>query len=299
MFNDILDFFRKRKYLTFVLTMFILTWLVFMDLIDGELYRLENSLANLSTFFYKSLWPPDWKVFSIKQYNCNSPAAPWPLPANFFCSQGYIGISETLEMAFVSTGFGFLISLPLAILASRNLYPDAVALPVRTILSGMRTLPALIWAIFFVVMVGLGTMSAVFAMTLYSVGHLGKLQYEAIEGLAKDPIDAARAMGLSNSEIVIRVIIPESANYLISQLLYMFEYNVRNGSIIGIVGGVGIGFYLADYLDAQLYQRVMALLIALFFVVLVIDFISIRIRSYFIEETLNKSYTFENIFKPR
>jgi len=297
MINDILDFFRKRKYLTFIITMFVLTWLVFIDLVDGELYRLENSLANLSVFFFESLWPPDWRVFSIRQYNCNSLAAPWPLPTHFFCSQGYIGISETLEMAFVATGFGFLISLPLAILASRNLYSDSIALPIRTILSGMRTLPALIWAIFFVVMVGLGTMSGVFAMTLYSVGHLGKLQYEAIEGLAKDPIDAARAMGLTNSEIVIRVIIPESANYLISQLLYMFEYNVRNGSIIGIVGGVGIGFYLADYLDAQLYRRVMALLIALFFVVLVIDFISIKIRSYFVEETVNNHYLFGYFFR--
>ena len=88
MFSDIRDFFRKRKYLTFILTVFILTWLVFMNLIDGELHRLENSIANLSVFFFESLWPPDWKVFSIKQYNCTSPTAPWPLPADFFCSQG-------------------------------------------------------------------------------------------------------------------------------------------------------------------------------------------------------------------
>ena len=123
-------------------------------------------------------------------------------------------------------------------------------------------------------------------------------QYESIEGLSKGPIDAARAMGLTNTEIVLKVIIPESANNLISQLFFMFEYNVRHGSIIGIVGGVGIGFYLAEYLDMQMYQRVMALLISLFIVVVIIDFLSIKARSYFVEEgAFNNKYLFGNIFR--
>ena len=298
MLENVVNFFRKRKYLSFIIATLILTWLAFIDLIDGELYKLNDSLSRLSKVFDESLWPPDWTVFNIVEHGCVGPEAPWPLPPNFFCSKGFIGIIDTLEMAFVATGFGFLISLPLSILASRNLYDDQIAIPFRTILSVMRTLPSLIWAIFFVVMVGLGAMSGVFAMTLYTVGHLGKLQYESIEGLSKGPIDAARAMGLTNTEIVLKVIIPESANNLISQLFFMFEYNVRHGSIIGIVGGVGIGFYLAEYLDMQMYQRVMALLISLFIVVVIIDFLSIKARSYFVEEgAFNNKYLFGNIFR--
>ena len=121
-------------------------------------------------------------------------------------------------------------------------------------------------------------------MTFYTIGYLGKLQYETIEGLSKDPLDAARAMGLSNSEIIMRVVIPESANNLISQLLFMFEYNVRHGSVIGIVGAGGIGYYISTYLKFLQYDKVMALLIVLFIVVVLIDILSIKARSYFVED---------------
>ena len=87
---------------------------------------------------------------------------------------------ETLKIAFVATGFGFILSLPLATLASRNLYRDSIAIPFRVLLAAMRTLPSIIWAIFFVILVGLGPVSGVLAMTFYTVGYLGKLQYEAI-----------------------------------------------------------------------------------------------------------------------
>ena len=189
-----------------------------------------------------------------------------------------------MKIAFVSTGLGFIISLPLASFASRNLYRDSIAIPFRLLLSGMRTLPSLIWAIFFVILIGLGPVSGVMAMTFYTIGYLGKLQYETIEGLSKDPLDAARAMGLSNSEIIMRVVIPESANNLISQLLFMFEYNVRHGSVIGIVGAGGIGYYISTYLKFLQYDKVMALLIVLFFVVVLIDILSVKARSYFVED---------------
>ena len=165
---------------------------------------------------------------------------------------------ETLKIAFVATGFGFILSLPLATLASRNLYRDSIAIPFRMLLAAMRTLPSIIWAIFFVILVGLGPVSGVLAMTFYTVGYLGKLQYEAIEGLSNDPLDAAKAMGLKNSEIIQRVVIPETANNLISQLFFMFEYNVRHGSVIGIVGAGGIGYYISTYLKFLQYDKVIA-----------------------------------------
>ena len=211
---------------------------------------------------------------------------------DILCSPAYIGIIETLKIAFVSTGLGFILSLPLATLASRNLYRDSVAIPFRFLLSAMRTLPSLIWAIFFVILIGLGPISGVMAMTFYTIGYLGKLQYETIEGLSKDPLDAAKAMGLSNIEIIMRVVIPESANNLISQLLFMFEYNVRHGSVIGIVGAGGIGYYISTYLKFLQYDKVMALLIVLFFVVVIIDLLSIKARSYFVDDVSFKYPSF-------
>ena len=218
----------RKRYPIFISLFLIATYLVFVDLVDGNWASLENSLDNLSVFFYESLWPPNWKVTEAQSYpTCERS---W----DFLCSPAYIGITETLKIAFVSTGFGFVISLPLATLASRNLYRDSIAIPFRFLLAAMRTLPSIIWAIFFVILVGLGPVSGVLAMTFYTIGYLGKLQYETIEGLSNDPLDAAKAMGLNNSEIIQRVVIPETANNLISQLFFMFEYNVRHGSVIGL-----------------------------------------------------------------
>tara|TARA_B100000475_G_C14985849_1_gene310200 strand:+ start:340 stop:1143 length:804 start_codon:yes stop_codon:yes gene_type:complete len=260
-------FLKRKKYPIFLFLIILTTGFVFVDLVDGDWKSLENSLDNLSVFFYESLWPPNWKVLEARSYPvCDRN---WDI----LCSPAYIGIIETLKIAFVSTGLGFILSLPLATLASRNLNRDSIAIPFRLLLSVMRTLPSLIWAIFFVILIGLGPISGVMAMTFYTIGYLGKLQYETIEGLSKDPLDAAKAMGLTNFEIIMRVVIPESANNLISQLLFMFEYNVRHGSVIGIVGAGGIGYYISTYLKFLQYDKVMALLIVLFLVVVIIDFL--------------------------
>ena len=282
----------RKKYPIFITFILFTTWLVFVNLVDGDWASLENSLDNLSTFFYESLWPPNWKVIEAQAYTvCDRN---W----DFLCSPAYIGIMETLKIAFVATGFGFILSLPLATLASRNLYRDSIAIPFRVLLAAMRTLPSIIWAIFFVILVGLGPVSGVLAMTFYTVGYLGKLQYEAIEGLSNDPLDAAKAMGLKNSEIIQRVVIPETANNLISQLFFMFEYNVRHGSVIGIVGAGGIGYYISTYLKFLQYDKVIALLIILFGVVIIIDLASIKARSYFVEDATFKSPNlFGNFFR--
>ena len=284
----------RKKYPIFISFILFTTYLVFVDLVDGDWASLENSLENLSTFFHESLWPPNWKVIEARSYpTCDRS---W----DFLCSPAYIGIMETLKIALVSTGFGFIISLPLATLASRNLYSDSIALPFRFVLAAMRTLPSIIWAIFFVILVGLGPVSGVLAMTFYTVGYLGKLQYETIEGLSNDPLDAAKAMGLKNGEIIQRVVIPETANNLISQLFFMFEYNVRHGSVIGIVGAGGIGYYISTYLKFLQYDKVIALLIILFFVVIAIDLISIKARSYFVDDATFKSPSlFGNIFRAK
>ena len=284
----------RKKYPIFISFILFTTYLIFVDLVDGDWASLENSLENLSTFFHESLWPPNWKVIEARSYpTCDRS---W----DFLCSPAYIGIMETLKIALVSTGFGFIISLPLATLASRNLYSDSIALPFRFVLAAMRTLPSIIWAIFFVILVGLGPVSGVLAMTFYTVGYLGKLQYETIEGLSNDPLDAAKAMGLKNGEIIQRVVIPETANNLISQLFFMFEYNVRHGSVIGIVGAGGIGYYISTYLKFLQYDKVIALLIILFFVVIAIDLISIKARSYFVDDATFKSPSlFGNVFRTK
>jgi phosphonate transport system permease protein len=135
-----------------------------------------------------------------------------------------------------------------------------------------------------VILVGLGPLSGILAMTIYTVGYLGKLQYESIEGMSIVSLEAADSMGLTKIEKALGVVIPEQANNLISQAIFMFEYNVRHGTVIGIVGAGGIGYYINLYLKFLQYDKVIAYLIVIFVVVIIIDFLSIKARSQFNEE---------------
>ena len=259
-------------------TIFFTFWI--LDGMVNHWGRLSGSFGNLIIFFNESLWPPDWSVIKPQAYPV---CTVYPL-FDFTCSTAWIGMIETIKIAFVATILGSIISLPLSMIAARNLNSKGASYFIRFILAGARSLPSIIWAIFFVILVGFGPFAGVLAMTIYTVGYLGKLQYEAIEGMNNIPLETARSMGLSKFEIAIGVVIPEMANSLISQTIFMFEYNVRHGTVIGIVGAGGIGYYINLYLKFLQYDKVISYLIIIFIVVLVIDFISISARSLFNEE---------------
>lgn len=269
----------KFKVISIILIMIIFSFSILNGMVD-DWGRLSGGLENLFIFFGESLWPPNWRVIEPEAYPVCT-AYPY---FDFTCSTAWKGMTETIKIAFVSTIFGSLISLPISILAARNLSSLGISYLARVFLAAARSLPSIIWAIFFVILVGFGPLSGVLAMTIYTVGYLGKLQYEAIEGMNSIPLEAARSMGLSKIEIATGVVIPEMANSLISQMIFMFEYNVRHGTVIGIVGAGGIGYYINLYLKFLQYDMVLSYLIIIFIVVLIIDFLSISARSYFNEE---------------
>lgn len=277
-----------------VLTGLLAISLILVDNMVDDWGRLSKGPGNLIKFIEESLWPPDWSVMEPQAYPV---CTVYPL-FDFTCSTAWIGLVETIKIAFVSTVFGIIISLPISLLAARNLNPGWVSFPARLLLSVSRSLPSIIWAIFFVILVGFGPLSGILAMTVYTVGYLGKLQYEAIEGLSRTPLDASRAMGLSKIETALGVVIPESANELISQAIFMFEYNFRHGTVIGIVGAGGIGYYINLYLRFLQYDKVIAYLIIILVVVVIIDFLSIYARSYFNEEGDLKRPSWIDVFVP-
>ena len=269
----------KSKVISICFILILFSFSILNGMVD-DWGRLSGGFSNLFIFFSESLWPPNWSVIEPQVYPvCTT----YPL-FDFTCSTAWIGMSETIKIAFVSTIFGSIISLPISILASRNLSSLGVSYFARILLAAARSLPSIIWAIFFVILVGFGPLSGVLAMTIYTVGYLGKLQYESIEGMNSIPLESARSMGLSKIEIATGVVIPEMANNLISQMIFMFEYNVRHGTVIGIVGAGGIGYYINLYLKFLQYDKVISYLIIIFIVVLIIDFLSISARSYFNEE---------------
>lgn len=257
-----------------------LLFLAILVLIDfaGDWGRLGGGIDNLLPFVRESMWPPNWSVLEARSYPvCDR-------EIEFFCSVGYIGMVETIKIAFVATIFGFIGALSLSSFAAKNLMPMPIALFFRILLSAIRSLPSLIWAILFVIVIGVGPLAGVLAMTFYTIGYLGKLQYEAFEGMPSDSLEVSKAMGLSHPTTFTSVVVPETGNHLLSQLMFMFEYNVRHGTVIGLVGAGGIGFYINTYLKLLQYDKVLALLILVFIVVIIIDLLSLMIRSFVTDE---------------
>ena len=195
---------------------------------------------------------------------------------------GLIAIYETIQIAFLGTVFGSLLALPFSLASARNISRKRYVVISRMILAKFRTLPSLLWAIIFVIMVGTGPLAGVLAVMMYTVGYLGKLQYESIEGVDDEPIEAISSTGANRVQIIRYVILPESANNVLSQILFMFEYNVRSSAILGFVGAGGIGFYLSSYLRFMEYDKVLMLLIMTFITIMIFDYMSIMLRDRYL-----------------
>ena len=189
---------------------------------------------------------------------------------------------ETIQMAFIGTVVGVAIALPLSLLAARNLNHKFVYVPIRALLAAIRTFPSILWAILFVIIVGLGPFAGVLAIIMYTVGFIAKLQYEAIEAIDADPMDAVGAIGVSKLQLIRFVVLPESASHLLSQILYIFDYNIRQTSILGLVGAGGIGFYIINYIKFFEYGKAAVFMLVVLVTVLIIDWVSVRVRDKYI-----------------
>ncbi|WP_376791175.1 phosphonate ABC transporter, permease protein PhnE [Thermoflexus sp.] len=185
---------------------------------------------------------------------------------------------ETLQMAFAGTMLGFLLSFPLGVLGSRTLFPAGVVAVVRFLIAAIRTVPSLLWAVLMVIVVGLGPLAGTMALAFYTVGYLAKLYAELFEGIDPEILEAMRGVGAKRRHLIRFVLWPENANAILSQLLFMLEYNVRASTVLGLVGAGGIGFYMQIYLSTMAYSRLTAVLLAVLLLVLAMDAVSAWVR---------------------
>lgn len=187
-------------------------------------------------------------------------------------------LGETIEMALAGTLLGFFLALPLSLLGTSALSPAGVILPVRLLVAVVRTIPSLVWAILFVIVIGLGPLSGTLGIAVYTLGYLAKLYSEFFDATDPEILEAVRGTGASRLQLARFVVWPEAANAVISQLLFMVEYNIRASSILGFVGAGGIGFYIQAYVQTLQYDRLLMVLILLLLVVLALDVISAGVR---------------------
>jgi phosphonate transport system permease protein len=195
-----------------------------------------------------------------------------------------LSMLETVMIAFAGTTIAVAFSVPLALLSTRSLFGPQVTVPLRFLLSAIRTVPAIIWALIFVVTVGFGPLAGVLGTAMYSTGYLSKLLYEAFDAVDREVLEAARVMRVGKLAEMRYVVIPEAANYILSQSLFMFEYNVRASAILGLVGAGGIGFYILSYIQVLDYRSLSTALLVLLAFVLGIDFVSSRVRRRFLPD---------------
>lgn len=185
---------------------------------------------------------------------------------------------ETLQMALAGTMLGFLLAFPLGVLGSRTLFPAGVVAGIRLLIAAIRTVPSLLWAVLMVIVVGLGPLAGTLALAFYTVGYLAKLYAELFEHIDPEILEAMRGVGAKRRHLIRFVLWPESANAILSQLLFMLEYNVRASTVLGLVGAGGIGFYMQIYLSTMAYARLTTVLLAVLLLVLAMDALSAWVR---------------------
>ena len=148
---------------------------------------------------------------------------------------------ESLEIAVLASVIGILASLPLGLLAARNLMPAAVTWPVRLFISLSRSFHPVIVGILFVKAIGFGPLAGVLTLAVASIGFIGKLFTEAIEEISLKQVEAVRATGASFANVLIFGVIPQVTARFVGFSMYQLDSNLRNSTILGIVGAGGIG----------------------------------------------------------
>lgn len=151
------------------------------------------------------------------------------------------GIKETLQIAVLATVAGLVLSLPVGLLAASNLSPKPLRLAGRTLIAACRALHPVISAILFVKAVGFGPLAGILALVVATVGFVGKLFADAIEEISPKPIEAMRATGASFANVVLFGVLPQVAPRFVGFATYQLDSNLRNSTMVGIVGAGGIG----------------------------------------------------------
>lgn len=188
----------------------------------------------------------------------------------------------TLHIAVWGTLLAIVCAVPLSLLAAANIAPAWVYQPVRRLLDAMRSINEMVFAMLFVVAVGLGPFAGALALWLHTTGVLAKLFSEAVEAIDPQPVEGIRATGANVLEEIVYGVIPQVMPLWVSYSLYRFESNVRSASVVGMVGAGGIGVVLWEVIRGFQFDQTCAVMIMIIVLVSLVDLVSARIRKLLI-----------------
>ena len=203
------------------------------------------------------MWPPDWD----------------------FVGELINPLIETIHIATLGTLVTILIAFPVAFLAARNTTFNAITWFVgRFILVASRSVNTVVWGLLFVAIFGPGPVAGIWAIAFRSIGFMGKLVAEAIEEIDEGTVEAIEATGASRLQVLWMGILPQVLPVIYGTTVYRWDINIRESTVLGFVGAGGIGILLYSSINQFMWQEVAVILIAVFGVVLVSEFISATVR---------------------
>ena len=229
--------------------------------------RVEVGLHNAAHFFGR-LFPPNFSR--------------WELLVK--------GLLESLQIAVLASTLGILLALPIGLAAARNLMPAWVTWPARVIIVMARSFHPVIVAILFVKAVGFGALAGILALTVASIGFIGKLFTEAIEEISEKQVEAVRATGAPFASVLWFGVLPQVFSRFIGFATYQLDSNLRNSTMVGIVGAGGIGGTLFAAFQRFDYDFVCAILISIIALIMLGELLAQAVRAIFIDNATLRDF---------
>lgn len=206
--------------------------------------------------FFGRMAPPDWSVWDVVLASA----------------------AETLQTTIAGTFLGALFAYPLGVLAASNWTPAWVHLPVKAFMAFVRSIPLLLLALLFVSAVGLGPFPGALALAVHSVGVLGRFVAEEIEATDPRPLLALQGTGASSVQVIQHGLIPQVLPQMVAHLAIRFEMNLRDSTILGLVGAGGLGFYVFLYVKQFQWEKSGVLVLAIIALVFAGEFVAWQVR---------------------
>lgn len=191
---------------------------------------------------------------------------------------------ETFNIATLGTLLGVIMAVPVAFLAARNTTPSVrlVRPAALLVIVGSRSINSLIWALLLVAVLGPGVLAGIIAIALRSIGFVGKLLYEAIEEIDTKQVEAIEATGASRTQVMAWAIAPQTAPTLAGVSLFRWDINIRESTVLGLVGAGGIGVKLEAALSTLAWPKVTLILLAILLTVVVSEWLTAKVRQHLI-----------------
>lgn len=255
---------RKRSLAPIFIVLFLLV-LVGCFFIVGFPERLY--LNNLGEEFVSLFTPSKWSLKTIEGW--------W----KYLFEVGCVKIFDTIEMTFIGTVFGAIIAVPFYILASSNIVKNKVVNSIiKVIINIIRTIPTFVLAVLGAIFYGYNEVAGIFALSVFSFGMVFKSMYEYVETCEMNSFEASNSSGATTLQGYINSVHPQVWPMYLSTFIYTFETNIRASVVLGFVGAGGIGQLISDAIESRNYDKVGAILVPLFIVVLVLDLVSTYLR---------------------